>query len=212
MSIIIAMGNRLKKLIESGEPAIVASVTSQYGRPDQWDTAHDHGGADVSFWRPTPSDSAFYTVGDLMQPGYGPPTGTSMIVRVINGENDSLPLIAAPIAWERIWHDQGSGASRDGAIWRPVPPDGYVCLGHVLNAGYDEPVAGSINYGCIRHDYVQLIDPAQLTTQIWNDKGTHAHDDVTGWALPGVAGCFVAQANYTAWSGNAYQLKPTGSR
>lgn len=214
MLIVSTLNSSLKKLIDSGEPAIAVSVTSNYGsNGDLWDTAHDHGGDDVAFWRPQPTDGTYYTVGDLMLPSYGPPLATSMIIRVINGANDSQPLVVPPVQekWQRIWHDLGSGAPRNGSIWRPYAPDGYVVLGHVLNAGYYPPDLGTINYACIRHDYAQLIDPSQITTQIWNDHGTRAQEDVAGWILPGTAGCFVAQPNHDAWNGIAYQLKPATS-
>ncbi len=37
-----------------------------------------------------------------------------------------------------LWNDKGSGASKDAAIWRPVPQPGYFSLGDVIVPSYED--------------------------------------------------------------------------
>ena len=191
------------------EPYLLISTTSSYDPTPLWNTENDRGGADCSMWRPTPEDGSFFTVGDLVQPGYGGPTSAAIIVKAIN-DNGTNPLLRAPVNYERVWHDHGSGAKLFGSIWRPKPPDGYVALGYVCNTGYYPPNDGSgpnLNYACIRLDLADPLLATDVQSVIWSADGTHAQERVICWALPGLSSAFVAQQNYDAWSGAAFKIR-----
>lgn len=181
----------------SGEPTLITSTTSSY----TWIWSDKGSGADqdCTIFRPTP-DNGFYIVGDYAQGNYGSPTGTSLLVMALNDDPQN-PLLKAPKRYERVWDDKGSGGDHDGSIWRPVAPDGYLALGCVVNAGYDEP--NIPNYRCVRKD---LVTDSTAGNQIWSDKGSGADTDVTIFQLTGVAGCYLAQGNYNPYTGPAYKL------
>jgi len=184
-----------------GEPALLVSTTSNY----DW-LYNDWGSGasmDVSIFRPTPTDTTFWSIGDYAQGNYGEPTGTSIIVKAIDDDPQS-PLIKAPSRYTLVWKDKGSWGKYDGSIWAPVAPDGYVTIGHVGQKGYDTPAP---RYACIRYDLAQALASKDVTDLIWSDHMSRAPTDVSLWMLPGVPNAFVSQANYNPWHGTAYKLK-----
>ena len=181
----------------NGEPTLVTSTTSNYSWI--WSDVGSGSDQDCSIYRPKPTNG-FYIVGDYAQGNYGSPTGTSLLVMAIN-DDPGNPLLKAPLRYEQVWNDQGSGGDNDGSIWRPIAPDGYLALGCVANAGYDAPNIS--NYMCIRKD---LVTDSSAGNQIWSDKGSGADEDVAIYQLTGVAGAFVAQGNYNSYTGPAYKL------
>jgi hypothetical protein len=183
----------------AGQPTLLVKNTSTY----DWIWNDDESGADadVAIWRPNPSDTSFFIVGDYAQGDYGSPIGTSLIVKAIN-DDPSNPLITKPKKYVKVWKDKDSGGKYDGSIWAPVPEDGYYALGFVGQMGYDEPSIS--NFACVRSDLCEAADVGAL---IWSDLGSDAKDDVSLYAAVGVSGAFVAQANFDPYSGTAYKLK-----
>jgi hypothetical protein len=181
-----------------GEPTLVISNTSQYS----WIYNDSGSGAhmDVTIFRPNPSDTTYFIVGDYAQGNYSDPTGTSLTVKAIN-DDPKNPLLKPATGFTQIWNDHGSGGHNDGSIWHPTAPDGYIALGDVCNAGYNTP--NIPNYMCIRKD---LVTESAATTLIWNDSGSGAHLDVSLYQLMSVSGCFVAQGNYNPYSRTCYKL------
>lgn len=181
-----------------GQPTLLVSNTSNYN----WLYADNGTGAsmDVTIYRPAPTDTSFFIVGDYAQGNYNPPVGTSLTVKAIN-DDPANPLLKAPIKYNQIWNDHGSGGKYDGSIWHPIAPDGYVALGDVCATGYNEPAIP--NYMCIRKD---LVTESSAGTLIWNDRGSGAGMDVSIYQLLGVAGAFVAQGNYNPYSSACYKL------
>jgi hypothetical protein len=86
--------------------------------------------------------------------------------------------LAAPLDYEKVWEDRGSGADEDGSFWRPLPPEGYVCLGLVAQRGWGKPGLDVVR--CVRFD---LVAPGKLGDRIWIDKGTGAHTDFGSWTI-----------------------------
>ena len=183
----------------AGSPTLLVSTTSIYDwiYNDQGSGSH----MDVTIWRPHPSDSTFFFIGDYAQGNYSAPSGVSLIVKAIN-DDPSNPLIKPPISFNPIWNDQGSGGDHDGSVWYPVPPDGYVTIGFLGQSGYNPPVLS--NYACLRRD---LCEPTVVGPLIWSDKGSGAHQDVSLYSIVGVPNAFVAQADYDPYSGTVYKLK-----
>ncbi|GAA1285107.1 Vps62-related protein [Saccharothrix xinjiangensis] len=101
--------------------------------------------------------------------------GTVMVREV----DAAARMFAHPTDYRLIWTDAGSGADKDGSVWRPVPPAGYVALGDVMWQGHGKPPLTEIT--CIRktyngHEYVRR---GTLGPLLWSDKGTGADRDVS---------------------------------
>jgi len=187
--------------VSQGEPSLYVSYTSNYNFV--YNDTGSGSDADVTIWRPSPSDVNYFIVGDYAQGNYGSPAGSSIIVSAVNDDPDH-PLLKEPLRYEQIWNDKGSGGDYDGSIWRPVAPDGYVALGCVGNQGYDQPTI--TNYRCIRKD---MATDAAAGAWIWSDGGSGADNDVSLYQNAGASGLFVAQGNYNPYTGPCFKLATT---
>jgi hypothetical protein len=117
-----------------------------------WNDSGSVANRDGAFYRPLPP-AGFFVVGHYGQANYGSPSGVVGVVREL------IPgALAAPVAYQEVWRDVGTGAHMDGAFWRPVPPDGYTCLGLVVTTGYAEPSLDGVR--CVR---TELIAPRAST-------------------------------------------------
>ncbi|MDY0896758.1 Vps62-related protein [Pseudomonas fluorescens] len=176
----------------------------------------------VSFWRPVASSdflNGFYPLGDLAVGNYDN-INRKRIVAVaseaplIPGAPRLEKALSAPVEYELVWNDSGSRAHTDGAIWRPIPPEGYVALGLVCGTGHDKPSRNAIR--CVRAD---LVIASYISDLIWNDRGSGAQKDFSAWSIspPGAAsgeayfsaGTFVGADSYTKPSTHvaAYSLR-----
>ncbi|HET9712882.1 MAG TPA: Vps62-related protein [Pyrinomonadaceae bacterium] len=182
-----------------GEPQLLYSTTSSYG----WLYNDSGSGAsmDVSIYRPSPSDSTYFILGDYAQGNYNPPVGSSIIVKPVD-DDPNFPLIKLPKDYTEVWNDRGSGGDHDGSIWWPVAPDGYISIGFVCQTGYSKP--SLTNYACVRKDLCLDTTAGSL---IWNDKNSGADNDVSLYLLNGVSSSFVAQPSYDPYTGPAHKLK-----
>jgi hypothetical protein len=185
----------------AGQPTLQVSNTSNY----VWLYNDSGSGAhmDVTLYRPAPTDTSFFIIGDYAQGNYSAPVGASLTVRAINDDPNN-PLLMPPITFQQVWNDGGSGGHNDGSVWFAVPPDGYISIGFLGQAGYDMPNVPS--YRCVRRD---LAVQTEVGSLIWSDQGSGAHDDVSLYTIVGVPNAFVAQANYQPFSGSVFKLKGT---
>jgi hypothetical protein len=127
---------------------------------------------DGAYYRPLPPEG-FYSLGSYGQSNYGPVTGVLYVAREL------VPgVLASPVDYTWVYSDWGSGAHLDGSFWKPVAPDGYVCLGLVAQVGYSKPGADAIR--CVRED---LTVPAKVGNTIWIDRGTGAHYYFGSWQI-----------------------------
>ena len=182
------------------EPYLAIGNTSRY----TW-LYNDRGTGgihDVSIYRPNPEDSAWFFIGDYAQNNYHGPTGISTIVLAVN-DDPNFPLIKPPASYTPVWNDKNSGGYHDGSIWFPVPPDNYISIGFVGQAGYSAPT--NIKYACVRRD---LCEKTTVGPAIWNDRKSGASQDVTIYEINGEQCVFVAQPNYDPYSGQCYRLRP----
>ncbi|HWT00961.1 MAG TPA: Vps62-related protein [Pyrinomonadaceae bacterium] len=181
-----------------------------------WTDEGSRGERDGAFWRPltnTPRLQNFYPVGDLGWPNRDDVNGKTAIAVLKDSKGDAGTALRRPLRFEKVWTDQGSGSWKNGSMWRPIPPDGYVALGLVCNVEYDPPSVDT--YRCVRSDLVHPAAPGDL---IWDDKGTNAWYDFSSWRInppdaPGgmiylSPGTFVGAASHTptARDANAYAL------
>jgi len=93
--------------------------------------------------------------------------------------------LARPMGFELVWNDKGTGASDDRSIWKPMPPPGYVCCGHVGKGrkGYsysnkNTPSSSTFpDYRCVRRDLCYRKDWSDCTS-VWTDRGSRAKKNV----------------------------------
>jgi hypothetical protein len=143
-----------------------------------WNDSGSGANSDGSFYKPV-VPQGYEVIGYYGQTDYGAATREALAVvkELIPGS------LAQPTGYQVVWTDSGSGSNRDGAFWRPVPPDGYVCLGQVVTGydfgtGYAPPSLDAIR--CVRRE---LTAPARIDRAIWNDKGSGADSDISVWHL-----------------------------
>jgi hypothetical protein len=190
---------RTLRLTVQGEPSLLIGTTSNYNWV--WSDKGSGSDGDCTVWRPSPTDTQFFILGDYAQGNYSGATGSSIIVKAIN-DDPSAPLLKPASSWRQVWNDRGSGGDHDGSIWSAVAPDGYIAVGFVASAGYDAPSIP--NYRCLRRD---LVTQATAGDLVWSDKGSGAHQDVSLWAVQSMPNLFVAQNNYNPFTGTAYNIK-----
>ncbi|MEM6771126.1 MAG: Vps62-related protein [Bacteroidota bacterium] len=164
----------------------------------QWNDKGSRGKMDGSFYRPVIPEGYYY-LGDFGQNGYGiPAKGSIPLVKPL--ESGAL---TAPLDYELIWKDSGSGARMDGSFWLPIAPDGYRALGIVCQKGYQKPSTDLIR--CVRED---LLIPGRAGSLIWNDNGTGAKAPFSAWAITehttrGISsGSFIGKADRGQPGGN----------
>jgi hypothetical protein len=107
------------------------------------------GGSEASFWRPI-VPAGFCALGHYCECTRGLYWGTSARAPTrgfMFAVRELTPgALAEPECYELI--NLASG----GGIWRPVPPEGYVCLGLVAQGGSSEPSTDEVL--CVREDLV----------------------------------------------------------
>lgn len=142
--------------------------------------------SDVSIWRPV-APEGYVVIGDVAVGGYEPPGFSTLVVR------DDAEVVRAPVAFERIWDDEGSLGANDVTIWNPIPPLGYACLGNVAVPNYDgPPEVAAIR--CVHRRYLVTGDRAQT----WTDAGSLAFEDAGLWTcIPGPEGGLAARTFIT---------------
>lgn len=137
-------------------------------------TSHGTGASvEASVWRPV-CPQAYSSLGDIAVPGFQPPKQSLVF------KDDGCGILARPQGFQRVWKDSGSRASVarkrcavsaltryewDGvkldvflphlsriSFWEPLPPDGYVALGHIMNVGSHEQPS-ILDVVCVRKDW-----------------------------------------------------------
>ncbi len=134
----------------------------------------DHGSGanyDGSIWRLTAQDG-FYPLGDIPIYGYGFDWNIDRVL--VKGNQEG---VTRPLGYNWIWNDNDSGADTDASIWRPIAPEGFVCLGDVTTINHGlAPSTDLIR--CVHESYVL---EAPHTAWKWNDKGSGGKYDVSLW-------------------------------
>ncbi|MCX9152211.1 Vps62-related protein [Pseudomonas sp. TB1-B1] len=169
----------------------------------------------VGLWRPsTTSDalSSFYALGDIAV-GHYRNINQGKIVAVVSDANKADgTALRPPVDYQRVWHDEGTGAHSNLSIWRPLAPQGYVTMGLVCGVGYDKPSRHAVR--CVRED---LVVTAQLGELIWNDKGSGCANDLSIWSITApeapvgeaylAPGTFLGHDSYAKPGIEAYSLR-----
>ena len=155
-----------------------------------WNDDGSGGDDDGAFWAPF-IPRGFFAINHTARSNYNSPSLNLFVARALR--EDSRPL-AAPIGYELIWTDSGSGADRDGAFWRPIPPAGYVSLGTVGTGG-GQPGLSEIL--CVRRD---LVEVGSYGRRVYTDAGSGADSDFSAWNVVAPANC-IHLASYVGHAG-----------
>ena len=152
-------------------------------------------GADLdgSLWRLN-SINGFYPLGDIPMRGYSLSSSIEKIL--VKGDQAG---VARPTGYQWVWNDSGSGADADITLWRPIAPEGYVCLGDVMTGNHGSAPSTDL-IRCVGEYYVEQATNSQMK---WNDLGTGSDRDVSWWYAYNSdgttlnAGSLVAESHYS---------------
>lgn len=168
---------------------LLIHFTSEFHRI--WDSTGSRA-KPAAFWRPTPAPDVlpgYFPLGDVFTAGLHNINGNTVVAVVCEADfpsADSMngPALCRPDDFELIWKDSGSGSKKDGAVWRPLAPQGYVAMGAVCSNDHEKPSLNAVR--CVRADLVIASDIGEL---IWNDRGSGARQSLSAWSVtpPGAA-------------------------
>jgi hypothetical protein len=137
----------------------------------------DHGtgsAKDLSIWTPalpTGETNEWFSVGHLSVNGYSTPNDNFGIVQA-----DSATDVAEPVEMTRNWNDVSSGGAKDGALYTPTCPTGFVPLGSVAIYLSDKTAAKPSDFPglrCIASKFTMPYKGAALT-EVWDCKAGSA--------------------------------------
>lgn len=119
-------------------------------------------------------------------------------------DNGEATLISSSTSiYKQVYRDNGSGATMDVTIWRPIPDPGFFILGDYAQGDYVDAAQGqAITVKAINDDPDNpLIKVTTTCSLVWNDHGSKGPDGSI-WlptAPPGyvAVGC-VGTYGYTA--------------
>ncbi|KAH0528239.1 hypothetical protein TsFJ059_003127 [Trichoderma semiorbis] len=162
---------------------LITTTTSSFNA--RWNDKGSGATRDGGFWHPN-SQGNMRPLGSVGVPHYNDING-SYVAQLIGpgsfSDPNGLPPLASPTGYTQIWNDQNSGANKDGAFWRPIPPNGYMALGDVAMSGLTQTPATS-DVWCVRQDLVKQGSFA--SNSIWDDKKSKAKSDVSIWEIRGI--------------------------
>lgn len=119
---------------------------------------------DVSLWRPKRPKhlgTDYHSLGDIAMKDHNRAPKLAWFIKAKNADD-----LTAPVSYQKIWHDQGSGDKHDVTFWRPVAPPHYVCLGDVAMPNYQETPSLDL----IRCVHENLLLPAKKAREVWKHK------------------------------------------
>jgi len=130
------------------------------------------------FYHPVvPAD--FHALGDYAQGDTGATAGFVLVAREL-----TAGALAAPVDFEPLWDDRATGAHTGVSFWMPVPPDGYRCLGVVVQGAlptglpYEPPSLDAVR--CVRED---LLTSGRTGNAIWTDRDSGSPTEFSAWQL-----------------------------
>ncbi|GBG91749.1 hypothetical protein CBR_g53601 [Chara braunii] len=134
---------------------------------------------------PAEYSQGWRVLGQFSRPSYNDIRDVAVTI-VARNVNSSNPVLAPPVDYEWIWNESGSGTMSQpalmlGSVWRPLPAQGFVCLGDVFVASRSKPMPGQgamAAHVCVRADYAK---EAAIGDFVWDDRGSHATFDCSIW-------------------------------
>ncbi|GIL84681.1 hypothetical protein Vretifemale_13310, partial [Volvox reticuliferus] len=156
----------------------------------------------LSIWRPNPPPGYVF-LGDCASHGvYAPPP--SVVVLRDSDPAAALrdgrpPSLARPINYVRVWFDEQRERQGDPlflALWKPIPPAGYVPLGLVAGLGPKVPPLG-LSVRCVRADLV-TTETLRRTSPEWTLPAYKQRSALSGWTTDRRTGTFTIMAGPAA--------------
>lgn len=187
------------RILEAKDLRISFTVNYTFIWSDRGSGARKNG----AFWRPLLKD--YYSLGDHCVGHYGAVNEIAPMVYDVNGSLGSA--LRKPTNYTQVWTDKGSGADLMGAMWRPIPPNGYVAMGLVCTERWNKPSLDVVR--CIRKD---LVIAAHVGDLIWNDRSSGADQDFSAWKIraPNSTASEIYLAPETFIGRASYYEQPTG--
>ena len=92
--------------------------------------------------------------------------------------SDQLEILTT---WEstRLYIDSGTGAHQDLGVFSPVIPSGYYMVGHFAQRDHSTMMKGIVPL--VKPLVDGAIKPPLAFEQVWNDKGSGGHQNVSFW-------------------------------
>lgn len=115
--------------------------------------------------------AGYKILGYYIQSDYKAPQGKAFAVK-ISSDFEKEGVLAYPSGYTCIWYDVGGNTG--GAIWRPIPPLGYRCLGDIVTQGLIEPDRKEIV--CVRET---MVTEGKLGNPIWDNKGSGSTREIS---------------------------------
>jgi hypothetical protein len=150
----------------------------------------------LSLWRPV-APPGFVVVGDAAVEGHEPPR-RALVVADVPG------AVARPLAFEQLWSSARSRCAESVSFWAPVPPPGYVSLGHVASRSLNVP-PGLACVACVRADLAALCPPVREA--LWAEEGSGARARCVVWGIDPAAHTWAAAPGRARPRGPTYRLR-----
>ncbi|WP_025110931.1 Vps62-related protein [Pseudomonas sp. H1h] len=163
---------------------LLINFTTEFHRI--WDSAGSRA-KPAAFWRPTPAPDVlpgYFPLGDVIAAGFDNINHAGAVAVVVceaeiaSSDPAKGKALSRPDDFELIWKDTGTKSRKDGAIWRPIAPEGYVALGSVCSNDHEKPSLNAVR--CVRAD---LVIASNVNELIWNDRGSGAKQSVSVWSI-----------------------------
>eukprot|EP00941_MAST-03F_sp_MAST-3F-sp1_P002517 g2517.t1 len=146
-----------------------------------------------ALWRGAPPNG-FFLLGDVAAPasrgspgGYGiPPLAVRGVPSTSKNSSTLLPALAKPKSFKRIWRSARFGQAV--ALWRMVPPKGYVALGCLATLA-DEDVSKDV-YRCVREDLTAQSSYGSMLWRVAARPGDLTPHGLSMWPVGNTAECF----------------------
>ncbi|CAE7243167.1 unnamed protein product [Symbiodinium natans] len=181
------------------QPALEIKV-HRHGWEEQYSDRGTGARQDLTTWRPKdPLDPNHFRVSHTATNSRHPPCAEPLVVTPL-----SEGCLAKPLYCECVWTDDRTKGSRDGQLWRPVPPPGFVALSdmgvHMDNRGISPGTrkpAHEIDpwFRCVKDT---LVAPTGRTAKLWTDAGSRGKYDGGVWMIADSDG-------FAAGSGKTYE-------
>ncbi|WP_167477940.1 Vps62-related protein [Nocardia arthritidis] len=171
--------------------ALDIAVTDQFNR--RWDDRGSGATMHGAFFNPNCGGALFQQgwryLGSVGHSGDHEDITGKRATILVRGANAADQMVKPPVRFELIWKDQGSGAKANGAVWRPIPPQGYVALGDVWGSWNSWDPPNLEYYGCIRRELAgrRYVREGRIGSLIWWDKKSGAKSDVSTWQIQPLA-------------------------
>ncbi|WP_085581824.1 MULTISPECIES: Vps62-related protein [unclassified Pseudomonas] len=150
-----------------------------------WDTRGSRA-KPAAFWRPAPAPDllpGYFPLGDVVATDFDNINGKRVVAVVCEANAHTKDpaqanALSQPVDYELIWNDKGTKSKIDGALWRPIPAQGYVALGSVCTNDHEKPSLNAVR--CVRAD---LVIASRVDELIWNDKGSGSRHKFSAWRI-----------------------------